>query len=99
MASAMMLIDSSFITNGHEGPLVDRETKHLTRCLLALTTSFQLQTGCLCMYLYLFVSVCVCVCMLLTDLDPWFGVRSAGWEQDVEMTAVTGGEPSDVAVS
>ncbi len=35
--------------------------------------------------------VCLCV-MLLTDLDPWFGVRSAAWQQDVEMTAVTGGE-------
>ena len=45
------------------------------------------------------VCVCVYVCMLVTDLDPWFGVRSADWEQDVEMTEVAGGKPSDVAVS
>lgn len=43
--------------------------------------------------------MCVYVCVLVTDLDPWFGVRSAGWEQDVEMTGVAGGKPSDVAVS
>lgn len=37
--------------------------------------------------------MCVYVCMLArpTDLDPWFGLCSAGWEQDVEMTAVTRG--------